>query len=69
MRWTRTITTVVFAAGLALGSTTLSGGCGSGSQGQTAAELSPEVQQKTDEMLKNYGKMYNQQYRSKKGRR
>jgi len=69
MRLTRSIGAVALVTGFALGSVSLSGGCGSGNAtGQAAAELSPEMQKKQDTMLQDYGKMYQQKYRAKKGR-
>jgi hypothetical protein len=41
-------------------------GCDSSSAEQKPQAVSPEVQKKTDEMLKNYGQQYGEQYKAKK---
>lgn len=41
------------------------GGCGGDKvSGQMAAQISPEMEKKTNEMLHDYGKNYNEQFRA-----
>jgi hypothetical protein len=56
----------VVAIGVALGVTCATGGCGPGGSEPAAAKISPEMEKKTQDMLKNYGKQYNEMYRAKK---
>jgi hypothetical protein len=51
----------MFAVGVAF----TNAGCGSGSDGQTAT-ISPEVEQKTQDMLKNMHKNMAEQHHAKK---
>ena len=43
------------------------GGCGGGPATETAAPISPEMEKKTNEMLNDYGKMYNKKFQAEKG--
>jgi hypothetical protein len=56
----------VVAIGVALGATCATGGCNLGGSEPTAAKISPEMEKNTQEMLKGYGKQYNEMYRAKK---
>jgi hypothetical protein len=56
----------VVAIGVALGATCATGGCSPGGSEPTAAKISPEMEKKTQEMLKDYSKQYNEMYRAKK---
>jgi hypothetical protein len=56
----------VVAIGVALGVTCPTCGCGPGGSEPAAAKISPEMEKKTQDMLKNYGKQYNEMYRTKK---
>jgi hypothetical protein len=56
----------VVAIGVALGVTCATGGCGPGGSEPAAARISPEMEKKTQDMLKDYGKQYNEMYRAKK---
>ena len=56
----------VVTIGVALAVTCATGGCGPGGSEPTAAKISPEMEKKTQDMLKNYGKQYNEMYRAKK---
>jgi hypothetical protein len=57
----------VVAMCVALVSTCATVGCESGGASEpAAATISPEMEKKTQEMLKNYGKQYNDMYRAKK---
>jgi hypothetical protein len=66
MRIVRLTGSNVVAIGVALGVACATGGCGPGGAEPTAAKISPEMEKKTQDMLKNYGKQYNEMYRAKK---
>lgn len=56
--------------GLGVGCVGLLGGCGDADQtGGKAAELSPDMEKKTNEMLSGYGKQYNEKFRAEKAKK
>ncbi len=60
----------VLAGGIAIGSTWLLSGCGSGEKDMgLAGKLSPEMQKQQAEMLQNYGKQAAERGRSEKSKR
>ena len=59
---------LVLAAGLAFGSAFLVAGCGSGSTGEAPSTINPELEKKTDEMLKNKSQQYNARAKSNGGK-
>jgi hypothetical protein len=56
----------VVAIGAALGVSCATPGCGPGGAEPTAARINPEMEKKTQDMLKDYSKQYNEMYRAKK---
>jgi|GEM_PF-4969565 len=69
MRLKWSLRRLVLVTGLGLMATAFSSGCGSSSsEGQTAAQVSPEMQKKTMDMLKNYGDQYRPKNRAARNR-
>ena len=64
----RSLRAVALATGFAVAFAFAIAGCGSGSSGSTPAQLNPEVEKKTQEMLKNKSHDYNDRFRKAKGR-
>jgi hypothetical protein len=66
MSWTRRLVPSTLAAGVSLFGLGLLGGCGGGENkvAGNAAQISPEMEKKTNEMLHDYGKMYNEQFKA-----
>ncbi len=58
MEMIRSLRGIALVTGIGFGAAFVSGGCGSGNSGdgQVASQISPEMQKKVDENLKDYSK-------------
>jgi F0F1-type ATP synthase membrane subunit c/vacuolar-type H+-ATPase subunit K len=68
MEMIRSMRAMAIATGLAVATAFLVAGCGSGTSGETPAAINPELEKKTQDMLKNKSQQYNERYRAKGGR-
>jgi hypothetical protein len=66
MSWTRRFGPSTLAVGVSLFGLGLLGGCGGGENkvAGSAAKISPEMEKKTNEMLQDYGKRYDEQFKA-----
>ena len=68
MELMQTLRGVALAMGLGVMFACVVAGCGGSSdQGSAPAQIDPEVEKKTQDMVKNLGKTYGEMYRKKAG--
>jgi hypothetical protein len=69
MRTVRSTCPVIVAFSLAFGLISLSSGCSNSAADQTSARISPEMEKKTQAMLKTYGQENHAKYRAEYSKR